>query len=200
MEAARLPKPAKSASGPRLAHQRARHHDEIGIVGPQRLEPEAESFHGAGGERLRHDVGPPGKVTRDGAAAFGAQVELDGVLTGSDQMPQGGVLDAAPVGEERTGRADDVDAAFALDAHNGRTVVGEEPRAHRSGDHPGEIEHPQAVEGPTDRFAGSLGRARPAQHVVDVAVVFAQSRGPPEAPQRSRRRRGPWSRHTDSAG
>ncbi len=170
------------------------------MIGLQGLEPETEGVHGAGRERLHDDIGPSGEVPRDGAAAFGAQVELDRVLAGADQVPQRGVLDATPVGEERTGRSDDVDAAFALDAYDGGTVVGEEPRGHGSGDDPREIEHAQAFEGPTDRHARSLTRARPEQHVVDVAVVLAQLRRRSEAPERSRRRHGPWSRHADRAG
>ena len=112
----------------------------FGIASPDRGVAESEPVENAGPEVLEHDVGCGGEFGDEIAAGFESQVDGD--------APLPAVLLREVRGQPADPRlrgASEV-ALGRLDLDHVGAEVGERLAARRAGQHPGQVEHPDAVE------------------------------------------------------
>ena len=171
--------PGETGQRAALPEEAAAQHDQIGFDRLQRLVVEPPRRHRLRRERLADDVGPAHEVAKHRPPLLAAQVERHAELPGVHVLVQHRLFGARLAVLVRAEAARGVDARRRLDLHDGRAVVGEDPRRGRSGHDPHEVEHleiaersePRAVAAVTARRRGNRRQlARDGQH---LGVVLA---------------------------
>ena len=139
-----IAEPGEMGVRPGLPHQAGAQHDDVGLDPLERFVIEAPLAHGLGGERLGHHVGPAHQVENDLARLGFGQVEGDRQLARVHVVEQPGTVGAGLLVVERADHAHRVEPRGGFHAHDGRAVVGQNPRRARAGHGPHEVEdfHP----------------------------------------------------------
>ena len=165
------PEPRVAALRPRLPAQAGAEHDEVGVVGAERLPIEAVTRHRAGREALDDHVRPRREVARDLAPHLVREVERDAELGGVEVGVELRLVDVAVAVLERPRRAQPVDAPLGLDAHDRRAVVGEPLGDQRPDAEPREVGDPDPLERARAASVRARRRGRAAVHRRDARRV-----------------------------
>ena len=147
-----------------------------------------EPGHHARAEVLPDDIRHPAQVVEHVAALGGLEIQRDALLVPVDRQEVGAVAVGAQEGRPHGPHG--VTSPRVLDLDDLGPEIGEQHRAIRTGEHPRQVEHSDAVEKPH--------RAR---GLIAAGPERRRTAGPPGTARRRRRRgRSPRSRRSPGAG
>ena len=162
-----------------LAEPAERHHDHVGVDGPQVVDPVAQRRHRAGREVVDHHVGAGHQATDDLAGGLAAQVERQAALVGVVDLEQAvGVGRRLDVGRVERQPAEQAEVLGRLQADDVGAEVGEQLGAVGAGPDPGEVADADALEGAL-RCAGRPGRFAGAAAALARPMPRRRGRRPP---------------------
>ena len=123
------------------------HHDQVGVLGPQRIDVDADLLEHPGRRVLDHHVARGRQSPQQVAPALVGEVEGDAALARVEAGEDAGLLPPVGLGEADAGEHPGaVGAAGRLDVQDLGPEQGEHLGAERAGPERGEVEHPEPGE------------------------------------------------------